>query len=120
MGRTLLVIDDESGFAEMVLEYFRQSDYKVHAALNLEDAIMLFKQFKPDVVILDYNMPMVTGEKFLPILHSLNPTVKVILITGELEEEVKDKFKGMSYFAFFEKGNFSLEQLKAKVEEALL
>ena len=74
--KKLLIIDDEPGFVEMVLEYFRDAGYDAHAALNLEDAITSYRQLKPKVVILDFNMPMVTGEKFFPVLRTLNPSVK--------------------------------------------
>ena len=117
--KKLLVIDDEPAFAEMVVEYFRTAGYDIRAAHNLEDAITVFRQHRPRVVLLDFNMPMVTGEKFLPILQNLNPMVKVIVITGCLEEEVESKFKGLGYFGFFEKGNLSLEKVKKKVDEGL-
>ena len=117
--KKLLVIDDEPAFAEMVAEYFRSAGYDVRSAYSLEDAVLAFRQQKPEVVLLDFNMPMVTGEKFLPILQNLNPTVKVIVITGCIEEEVEHKFKGLGYFAFFEKRVLSLEKVRQKVDEAL-
>ena len=117
--KKLLVIDDEPAFTGMVVEFFRPKGYDIRAASNLEDAITAFKQQRPQVVLLDFNMPMVTGDKFLPILQNLNPTVKVIVITGCIEEEVEHKFKGLGYFAFFEKGDLSLEKVRQKVDEAL-
>ena len=118
-NKKLLVIDDEPSFAQLVVEYFRNCGYEAHAAMNLEDAIHVFRRLNPQVVLLDFNMPMVTGEKFLPILQNLNPSVRVIVVTGCLESEVEQKFKGLGYFAFFEKGNLSLEKVKQKVDEAL-
>ena len=117
--RRILIIDDEVNFASMVMEYFKSSEYDARSALNLEDAINLFRSQKPNVVLLDFNMPMLTGEKFLPILQTMNPLVRVIVVTGCLQEEVEERFKGMGYFGFFEKGGLSLDKLKKKVEEAL-
>ena len=117
--KKILIIDDEPGFIEMVREYFTTAGYDVRGALNLEAAVTVFKQQQPKVVLLDFNLPMVTGDKFLPILQNLNPSVKVIVVTGCIEEEVEKKFKGLGYFAFFEKGNLSLERVKKKVDEAL-
>jgi DNA-binding NtrC family response regulator len=117
--RKLLVIDDDPSFGELMVEYFKNLDFDVRSALNLEDAINVFRTQKPSVVLLDFNMPMVTGEKFLPILQSMNPLIQVIVVTGCLHEEVEAKFKGLGYFWFFEKGNLSLEQMQVKVEEAL-
>ncbi len=117
--KKLLVIDDEPNFAEMISEYFKSLGYDARLALNLEDAINVFRTQKPKVVLLDFNMPMVTGDKFLPILQTMNPLVKVIVCTGMIQEEVEEKFKGLGYYGFFEKGSMSLEKMRAKVEEAM-
>jgi len=115
--KKILIVDDDSHFTELLVEYFKSADYDVHVALNLEGAIQIFRSQQPEVVLLDFNMPMVSGEKFLPILKNLNPLVRVIVITGCLEEEVKEKFKDLDYCGFFEKGNLSLEALRQKVDE---
>lgn len=117
--KKILVIDDEPNFASLVVEYFKSIGYDARMALNLEDAITTFRTQKPGVVILDFNMPMVTGEKFLPILQTMNPRVRVIVVTGCLQDEVEQKFKGLGYYGFFEKGDLSLEKVRTKVEEAL-
>ena len=118
-AKKLLVIDDEANFTQMVSDYFKLAGFEVYAAQNLEGAIKLFKRHTPRVVLLDFQMPIATGEKFLPILQSLDPHVKTIVVTGHILEEVEAKFKGLGYYAFFEKGALSLERLKLKVEEAL-
>ena len=116
--RKLLVIDDEAGFTGLVTEYFRNLGYDARSAMNLEDAVNVLRSQKPDVVLLDFYLPMLTGEKFFPILQSINPGVRVIVVTGCLQEEVEEKFKGLGYFGFFEKGDLSLEVVRKKVEEA--
>ncbi len=117
--KKLLVIDDEPNFAEMISEYFKSKGYDARMALNLEDAINVFRTLKPKVVLLDFNMPMVTGDKFLPILQTMNPLVKIIVVTGMIQEEVEEKFKGLGYYGFFEKGTTPLEKMLQKVNEAL-
>ena len=119
LEKKLLIIDDEPNFAGLVVEYFKSLGYDARQALNLEDAITVFRNQKPSVVLLDFNMPMVTGEKFLPILQTMNPHVRVIVVSGCLQEEVEEKFKGLGYYGFFEKGDLSLEKVRLKVEEAL-
>ena len=118
-AKKLLIVDDEPSFTQLVIEYFRSQGYEAYSANNLEEAINQFKTQRPKVVILDFNMPLVTGEKLLPILQSLEPSVRVIVVTGCLEEEVEDRFKGLGYFGFFEKGTLSLDKLRHKVDEAL-
>ena len=117
--KKLLIIDDDPNFVDLLAEYLKNAGYDVRSAQNLEDAIQAFRAHKPRVVLLDFSMPMVTGDKFLPILLSLNPSLRVIVVTGCLEEDVEAKFNGLGYFGFFQKGGLSLEKLKHKVDEAL-
>ena len=117
--KKILVVDDEIGFTQLLVDYFKPLSYEIKAATNLEDALNVFRNDKPKVVLLDFNMPLVTGEQFLPLLQNVDPMVRVIIITGHIAEEVEEKFKGLGYYAFFKKGDLSLEQLRAKVDEAL-
>ncbi len=117
--KRILVVDDEPGFLSLISEYFKSHHYEVFSAGNLEDAVSTFHKQTPGVVLLDFNMPIVNGDKFLPILQEVDPFIKVIVITGYTFENVEDRFKGLGYFAFFEKGGLSLEKLKEKVDEAL-
>ena len=117
--KKIMVVDDEPGFSQLIVDYFKSHGYDVLAANNLEDAINLFRQGRPKVVLLDFNMPVVTGERLLPLLQSVDPSVKVIVISGFIEEEVEEKFKGLGYFSFFRKGDLSLENVRDRVEEAL-
>ena len=119
MKESLLIIDDEVEFAKMLASFFRGKGYSVHASTNLEDAINIFRKEKPKVVLLDFNMPLVNGDKFLPILQNILPTVRIIVVTGCQADEVEERFKGLGYFALFEKGGLSLETLKSKVDEAI-
>ena len=114
----VLIVDDDVNFSRMLSDFLR-SQYAVNVANNLEDAINIFRLHKHKVVLLDFKMPIVYGDRFLPILQEINPAVRVIVVTGCLGEEVEEKFKGLGYFAFFEKGGLSLQKLKGKVEEAV-
>ena len=115
----ILVVDDEPGFVKLMTEFFGTSGYEAMGAYTCEQAINLFKKHRPKVVLLDFNMPGLTGENFLPMLQSLDPMVRAIVVTGCIAEEVENKFKGLGYFAFFEKDNLSLDNIKKKVDEAL-
>lgn len=117
--KKVLVVDDEPAFTQLISEYFKSLGYEIYAAHNLEDAINLFRRYRPKVVLLDFKMPLVTGEKFLPILQDADPMVRVIVITGCLGEDVEEKFKGMGYFSYFEKGTLSLDKLRENIDEAM-
>ena len=117
--KKIMVVDDEPAFLQLMVDYFSSQGFEVFPASNLEDTITVFRREKPKVILLDFNMPLATGEKLLPLLQSVDPMVRVIVVSGFIEEEVEEKFKGLGYFAFFKKGDLSLEVVKEKVEEAL-
>ena len=118
-GNKILIIDDDDQFLKMLADYFKSQSYMVSTADHMDRAVKICKKEKPGVVLLDFNMPLVTGEQLLPVLQNAHPLVRVIVVTGCIGEEVEEKFKGLGYYAYFEKGNLSLETLKMKVEEAL-
>lgn len=115
----ILIIDDDKAFAEMLSEFFRGHKYTVAVASTLEEVHQKFQQIRPGVVLLDYSMPVLSGDKMISLLQSLDPMIRVIVITGFPESEVEERFKGLGYFAFFRKGDLELANLKIKVEEAL-
>ena len=115
----LLIIDDDPEFSQMISHYFKSNGYEVFKAETMDSAIKIYRKERSKVVLLDFNMPLVTGEKLLPVLQEINPDVRAIVVTGCIGEEVEEKFKGLGYFAYFEKGSMSLEALQQKVQEAL-
>ena len=118
-SKKILIIDDDANFIGLLQDYFKSVGYEVRSAESAETAMRLFNKHRPQVVLLDFNMPMVSGDKFLPVLHGIDPMLKVIVISGCLQEEVEEKLQGLGYFSFFEKGTLSLQSLKEKVDEAL-
>lgn len=117
--RSVLVIDDEKAFGEMVVDFLRSCGYQAHAACQLEDALEQCRKQKPKIVLLDYGLPLLTGDKLISILQDIHPSLRVIVLTGCERSEVENKFTGLGYFAVVEKAGLSLERLREKIEEAL-
>ncbi len=116
--KSVLIIDDDRAFADMLSDYLRSQKFNVAVACTLEETTQKFNAIKPGVVLLDYSMPILSGDKMVSLLQSLDPMIHVIVITGFPEAEVEEQFKGLGYFAFFRKGDLSLENLKLKIDEA--
>ncbi|MBI4537472.1 MAG: response regulator [candidate division NC10 bacterium] len=58
---TILVIDDQAFFTTMLRNVLEQHGYKVVAASNGPDGIAAARQFKPDAILLDVEMPAMDG-----------------------------------------------------------
>ncbi len=64
----LLIIEDDDRFARILVEMAREQGFKVIVALRGKQGLVLAKQFQPDAITLDINMPEIDGWTVLDIL----------------------------------------------------
>ncbi len=64
MQKTILVVDDEPLYVELVKDLLELHDYAVLTALNGADALQMIRQHKVDVIISDIEMPQMNGISF--------------------------------------------------------
>lgn len=79
---------------------------------------MAFKE-RPDLVLLDFNMPGHTGEELLKRVKQNLPGVKVVMVSGRDEESVRNRILKSGADAFLEKGVASLTEVQRMVESLL-
>jgi chemotaxis response regulator CheB len=71
---TVIVVDDDAMLREMLKLMLRGDSYSVVGeALNGQDAIVQCENFKPDLVLLDINMPKMSGLDALDAILKLDP-----------------------------------------------
>ena len=68
--KKILLVDDEESIHLLYREEFEEEGYEVHSALGGKDALEKFKLIAPDLVILDINMPDISGIDFLKSLDT--------------------------------------------------
>ena len=83
MPKTILVADDNPLVRKMLCKVFEaEEDYDLCAeASNGEEAIDLAKQHRPDLIILDFSMPVMNGLDAALELKRITPHVPIILLT---------------------------------------
>lgn len=116
--RKILIVDDDKGFLELVKNYFVSHQYEVVCADGPPKAIQAMREGRFKVIILDYQMPQVNGDELIAMLQKINPTARFIVVTGILSGHVEERFKGLGYFAFLEKGQLGLKTLEEAVLQA--
>src|SRR6185369_4700143 len=79
--RRLLLVDDEPLILEVLTEHFK-SDYDVDTALNGADALGAILRSRPDVVMLDINMPRMNGVEVLKDIKQIDESIAVIMVTA--------------------------------------
>ena len=80
----VLIADDHRLFAESLMVALSQDDRMevVGIAENGRDALVLAQELQPDVVLLDVNMPLMSGVEALSELRRRLPEARVIFLTG--------------------------------------
>lgn len=114
MQKKILVVDDEQKLIDMIGVYLRKEGYAVVIALNGTDAIQAFTEQGPDLVILDWMMPDISGLDILKEIRKMSQ-VPVIMLTAKADEV--DKLLGLELGAddYITKP-FSLRELAARVK----
>jgi DNA-binding NtrC family response regulator len=87
-GIRVLVVDDDAGVRDMLAEYLAVQGYEVATEPDAASAIRALVDRAPDVVLLDINMPGLTGEAALPAIRAVAPRAAVIMVSATVDEDV--------------------------------
>lgn len=121
--RRVLIVDDEKDICDMLANMFSLNDFAVTTAPTGEKglAIVNFAKEAFDLIILDMNMPGISGFEFYDELVKANYNTKIIMISGYSEKQVhsiieRDKANGRNMIIEFIKKPFEFATLQALVE----
>lgn len=90
----LLWVDDEIEMLKAHILFLQKKDYEVITANNGADAIDLCRSNRFDLILLDENMPGLSGLETLTHLKEIAPTVPVVMVTKNEEEDLMDQAIG--------------------------
>jgi two-component system response regulator HydG len=79
---TLLAIDDEPGMLALVEKFAGDMNFRVLCHREGRGALAHISQARPDVVLVDLQMPEVNGLDVLRAIHEIDPSCAVVLMTG--------------------------------------
>jgi len=88
----ILIVEDEKEIREVVKEYLKREGYVVIEAENGVEAVIKYHDEKPNLVILDLNLPDISGEKVCESIRESNDT-PIIMLTAKINEN--DKLNGL-------------------------
>ena len=91
---TLLWIDDEIELLRAHILFLKGKDYDVDTATNGRDAIDRCRERSYDLILLDENMPGITGLETLNLIKEVQPSVPVVMVTKSEEEDIMNQAIG--------------------------
>ena len=117
---SILIVDDELTVRRAFARALRSAGHSVTLAADGAAAIELFERaaYRPDVVLLDLDMPGLRGDEVQRRLRLFDPSVCVIFVSGHRCPEIEDRVQQEGALAFLGKplGN---AELLASIERAL-
>ena len=112
----ILFAEDELKYSMLMKSFLQQHGYDVTYAGNGKKAWEQFPEVKPDLVLLDINMPEMDGYEVAERIRAIDPKVLIFFLTDRTEKN--DRLKGFSLKAndYLAKP-FYPEELLARIEE---
>ncbi len=120
MPHRILLVDDESHILRLTELSIRKGNYEIISARNGYEAIECVARDKPDLVIMDVQMPGMDGLQALQVLKSDPATanIPVIILTARGHQLTRQEAEGIGASAFLTKP-FSPTQLFAETQRIL-
>jgi len=85
MGAQILVVEDEAELARVLRDYLERAGHRVALAYDGSSAVSIFQHIRPDLVLLDLNLPEMDG---LEVARSMRRErdVPIIMVTARVDE----------------------------------
>lgn len=87
----ILIVDDEVSIVVLLADILDDAGYETAQTYGGRDALRLFREFQPDLVITDIVMHAMDGILLIQNLRQINSTVPIIALSGQAPD------KGQSY-----------------------
>ena len=116
----ILIVEDEEAILEMIALNLHNNNFKPLRAINAEIAEQSLNTNKPDLIILDWMLPGMSGIDFLKRIRLSNGSSKIPVIMLTAKDQENDKVLGLDYGAddYLSKP-FSPKELIARIKAIL-
>jgi DNA-binding NtrC family response regulator len=116
--KKILLIDDDELFVTILEMSLRQEGYDVVSCYRGGEGLVLFKNIKPDLVLLDIRLPDLDGYEVMRQIKAMDPEAKIIITTAYQAESDSDEATKQNATSFYEK-SLSVEKLFIMIRSAL-
>nr|WP_281270234.1 response regulator [Oceanobacillus arenosus] len=115
----MLVVDDQPGIRLLLTDILSSEGYQIMTAATGKEALDKIYSNTFDLIILDYNIPIIDGEKLLETIEKENVGVATIVISG-LVEKIMDDVKQSKLVKGVIAKPFNISDFCAQVNAILL
>jgi two-component system cell cycle sensor histidine kinase/response regulator CckA len=117
-GESILIVDDEDIVRSVAVKVLSGLGYHVIDTADPVHALALYAEswHSIDLVLIDMMMPHMNGKELFEQLHTINPSVTAILMSGY--DATDTPFESMGFVAFVPKP-YTLQELASRVRQSL-
>ena len=122
MSKKIMIVEDEKAFHDLYRIMFEGRDYDISYIYDGDTAMEKLEEDRPDLIILDMLLDMVTGDTFFLHLKGMAEyaDIPVIIISAFSEKQYKNLKKVDPNLVYIEKSYLTKERLLEEVEMKLL
>jgi DNA-binding response OmpR family regulator len=117
----IAIIEDDPTISQMYRMKFEADGFDVRMAGNGKIGVDLVKSFKPDIILLDIQMPEMDGAAALKLIreHKDSKDTPVIILTNLGEEEAPSEMRSLGISSYIVKANNTPRQVVAHVKNTI-
>ena len=117
----IAIVEDDPAISQMYRIKFEAEGYTVETAENGKLGYQLAEDMKPDIMLLDLMMPIMTGEEMLTKLRKTDwgKKIKIIILTNRGEQEIPDAVRAQGVEAIILKAAMTPRQVAELVKQKL-
>ena len=117
----IAIIEDDPTISQMYRMKFEADGFDVRMAGNGKIGVDLVKSFKPDIILLDIQMPEMNGAAALKLIseHKDSKDTPVIILTNLGEEEAPSEMRSLGISSYIVKANNTPRQVVAHVKNTI-
>lgn len=117
--QNILIVDDNSQLNTMLKTILESENFRIFQAYNGREAFKLAMKENIDLIIMDLLMPQMNGDAAIEAIYLVNPKIKYIVISGNMNWIDKEKLKKLNVVEFFDKP-FDIPVLIESIKKVLL
>ena len=117
----IAIVEDDQVINQMYRMKFEATGFDVATASDGEAGVAMVEKFKPDIILLDLQMPHMGGAEALAIIRksSWGAHIPVIILTNLGEEEAPQTLRTLGIHSYIVKAELTPRQVVGRVKEAL-
>lgn len=117
----IAIIEDDPVIRQMYRMKFEADSFSVQTAEDGKEGTKLVEKFKPDIILLDLSMPVMSGDEALAEIrsHDWGKDIPVMILTNLGEEEAPKTLRALGIHSYIVKADLTPRQVVDRVKKAL-